>query len=205
VLSFEMARQLEARGERLGFVGIMDGAAPGTPQIRGRYAKARLSRLKTLLSGFDAQSPVRSTMTTVAALAEKTVNVVRYEAGMAILQRTSNVRVRLAHQLASMGVEDPTRILAGLTVAEIYDLAEAAYGPKPLEAPVVLFKATSGEGHDLPHSAKFEGHDLGWGKWCTRGVEVIDVPGGHSSMLQDDRAEVLADRIKRALAGAGAA
>ncbi|MCB9652080.1 MAG: HAD-IIIC family phosphatase [Deltaproteobacteria bacterium] len=204
VLSFEMARQLEARGEEVGFVGIMDGAAPGTPQIRGRYARARMARVMTLLDRFDAQSPLRSAVTTVKAVAEKTVNMVRYEAGMAILQRTSNLRVRLAHQLAHMGVEDPTRVLAGLSVAEIYDLAEAAYGPQPLSAPVVLFKATTGEGHDLPHRAKFEAEDLGWGQWCEGGVEIIDVPGGHSSMLQDERAEVMAARIGQALVRTGA-
>ena len=204
VLSFEMARQLEARGEALGFVGIMDGAAPGTPQIRGRYARARLTRLRVLLDRFDPEAPLKSAFTTVTALAEKTLNMVRYEAGIMILQRTSNLRVRLARRLATIGLEDPTRLLSGLSVAEIYDLAETAYGPRPLRTPVVLFKATTGEGHDVPHRDKFEGDDLGWGRWCEGGVEIIDVPGGHSSMLQDDHADVLAARIRQALLRTGA-
>ena len=37
---------------------------------------------------------------------------------------------------------------------------------------------------------------LGWQRWATKKITVYDVPGGHSSMLQDPYAQVLAEKLR---------
>jgi hypothetical protein len=37
---------------------------------------------------------------------------------------------------------------------------------------------------------------LGWGRRATQGVRTYDVPGGHSSMLQEPNVQTLAARLQ---------
>ena len=76
---------------------------------------------------------------------------------------------------------------------------------------LVLFRATAGSGAaaDEPFVDRYDDPMLGWGRRATRGVRVIDIPGGHSSMLQEPHVGVLAEHLQasidRALGGEPAA
>ena len=78
-----------------------------------------------------------------------------------------------------------------------YLYAERAYRPiSPFEGELTLFRATSGEGNDEPYVDRYVDPELGWGHRATQGVRVHDVPGGHSSMLQEPNVQVLAEFIQ---------
>jgi thioesterase domain-containing protein len=82
-----------------------------------------------------------------------------------------------------------------------YLYAERDYRPgRALVAgDLVLFKATSGEGIDAPFIDFYEDPLLGWGKRSARGVRAVEVPGGHTSMLQEPHVDVLAARLQAAM------
>jgi len=89
--------------------------------------------------------------------------------------------------------------LKELSVREIYDSAEALYAPRPLSgAGVLLVRAQVGEGSDTPYREIFSDDTFGW-KSISPEIGVIDVKGGHSSMLQEPFVESLASVLTRAL------
>ena len=54
VIAYEMARQLEVRGEKVERVILLDAALPGTPKRQGRITKQRMNRL----TGLFAAKPI---------------------------------------------------------------------------------------------------------------------------------------------------
>ena len=64
-------------------------------------------------------------------------------------------------------------------------------------------RATAGSGHDIPYAQVFRDPTLGWGA-VVRDLVVVDVEGGHSSMLQEPQAASLAGAVLLHVAGAAA-
>src|SRR5262249_43410277 len=88
------------------------------------------------------------------------------------------------------------RFLEGISVETVCLYAESQYRPKSLfNGKLVLFRATSGEAGDQPFADRFDDPDLGWSSRATDGVQVLDVPGGHYSMLQEPNVAVLAAQM----------
>ena len=50
VIAYEMARQLEATGEDVELVVLLDSALPTTPKRQGRIASQRMGRLTQLVA-----------------------------------------------------------------------------------------------------------------------------------------------------------
>ena len=68
---------------------------------------------------------------------------------------------------------------------EIFYFPQARYLPKPLSIPsIVLARATSGEGVDIPYSRLYADEALGWTA-IAKNLIVVDVEGGHESMLRE--------------------
>ena len=68
---------------------------------------------------------------------------------------------------------------------DIYDSAETHYLPGSLsDAGVMLIRARSGQGPDTPYREIYVDETLGW-SGIAPDIEIIDVEGGHSSMLQE--------------------
>jgi thioesterase domain-containing protein len=61
---------------------------------------------------------------------------------------------------------------------------------------VVLFRATAGEGTDEPYVNIYSDPLLGWGQRVTQTVRVYDIPGGHSSMLQEPNVAAMAEAMQ---------
>jgi len=78
---------------------------------------------------------------------------------------------------------------------QIYNALESRYIPPVLSnVPILLVRASDGEGADTPYRNLYRDEDFGWGKVAGR-LELIDVTGGHSSMLQEPAIESLATAI----------
>jgi thioesterase domain-containing protein len=81
-------------------------------------------------------------------------------------------------------------------VRQIYDSAEHLYTPKPLSGPsIVLLRACAGEANDTPYREIYADQMFGWGS-LTKSLTIVDVDGGHSSMLQEPFVESLADALR---------
>ena len=104
--------------------------------------------------------------------------------------------------------------LRDISVRTAYVHAKKRYRPAtPFGGELLLLRATSGVGNDEAYVDRYVDPLLGWSPRTTQGLRVVDVPGGHSSMLQEPNAPVLAghlqpymsDAIKRAVPAAAEA
>jgi thioesterase domain-containing protein len=83
-------------------------------------------------------------------------------------------------------------VLPELTVMQIYNALESRYIPPVLaNVPILLVRASVGQGTDTPYRDLYCDEDFGWGEVAGQ-LELVDVAGGHSSMLQEEAIESLA-------------
>ena len=201
VIAVEIARQLEAAGEAVRFVGILDAADVAAEEKRFRIAKERLQRVRDLLRPEQGTASLRHWLSAAPKLVRKARNWLGYTIGSRLERR------RDAAAVAAMRSAEAT---PGSTSApdflRIYELAHREHrADGVLRAPVVaLFRATSGSGaaDDIPFREIYADPMLGWQARFERPVLAIDVPGGHTSLLQEPHVGILARDFTHVLRGA---
>ncbi|MGA6974376.1 MAG: thioesterase domain-containing protein [Candidatus Binatus sp.] len=196
VIAYEMASQLVRAGETVELVALLETATPKAPMKRGRIREQRLNRLKEAIANARNSNlgPLKRARIVGGAISQKLVNALLWE----ILQRgkqwTVSVRFRLLRQLLTRERAWP-RFVPELSVREIYDSTHARYEPKPLPIPsVVLVRAQTGEEEDTPYRRVYDDETFGW-EAVAPGLKVVDVNGGHSTMLQERFVDSLANAL----------
>ena len=194
VIAYEMAARLLKLGEHVDFVAILDGATPQAPRREVRLAnRRRLSRLSALVTS-KTETPsgmLSNGLRLGAALLTKAGNFIQYQ--LARARQGISVRVRFAvlRRALAHDTEWP-EFLPELSVAEIYSAAEARYAPPALaDVNVLLVRASIGDNDDTPYKDIYVDDDFGWRRVAGR-LELVDVQGGHASMLQETNIESLA-------------
>jgi len=132
----------------------------------------------------------------LATLFHKGVNLLHYEISTR-LERAKNVKlISSLKKSQDTGSVGPSEI----GFIRLYELAHKEHialgtfhGGR-----VVLFRATQGDGSvgDVPFREIYTDPLLGWQKRVRETVQVIDVPGGHSSALQEPHVDVLAKAMQ---------
>lgn len=194
VIAFEIAAQLRAKGLKVGLVAMLDSAYPHAQRKAGLVAKRRGARFLSSLRGGETHQPNRLQHLARATLSavKKVRNLIIYEVRSRAVRLTNDIRLRLLRKATDRGRKIPW-YLQGMTTRTVYELAEKDYQPAgSLDVPVILFRATSGEGDDEPFINLFSDALLGWTPDIVSELKVIDVPGGHSSMLQQPNVATLA-------------
>ncbi len=196
VIAYEMALQLKAAGERVQFVAIFDAAKPLARKRSGRFSKERARRFGEMFS--DARKEQSRLLGRAwfltKALSRKLASFTAWQVTSRMRYLTIRARFRMLHSLLARHAPWPA-YLPRLSVRDIYDSAEARYVPGSLrDAGVILIRARSGEGADTPYREIYVDETLGWSS-VAPGIEVIDVEGGHSSMLQEPFVESLAGAL----------
>ena len=196
VIAFEMAVQLERAGEEVRVVTIMDAVEPLTKPRAFFTSKRRWQRFASVFTG-ASQSPSdgRSSSHLLMALGtavRKVVNLVVYEFKLRLRRTSTRLRLRLLDMVMAKGWMWPA-FIPSLTPREIYVRAISKYCPGQLaKAPVVVMKASEGADADEPLIYQIEDPLLGWGRVSRGELQVMDVEGGHSSMLQMPHVQALA-------------
>ena len=200
VIAYEMALQLQAQSERAGLVALLDAAAPGAALKPWRLAKERLDRMAGELRRARSATAMRRAALLAGSLARKLRNFTAYHAGKAFREARDGARLRVLRASLDRG-RRPTRLIGRLSATITYLRAEREYRPDGrLEAgELVLFRATSGEGIDAPFIDFYEDPLLGWSDRGRHGARAVDVPGGHTSMLQGPHVAILAARMQEAI------
>jgi thioesterase domain-containing protein len=181
VVAFEMAQQLEAAGEEVVLLTLIDSYAPVGE------ANAELDE-GTLLLGFAQDLGLRREHVDDASMSR-------------FLEMSIDDRLSFILQEATKQHLVPP----GVELADIYryfnvyctnSRALAAYAPRTQNVRVALFKANeqTGAGSDT----------LGWTELVAQGVEMHAVPGNHYTMLREPNVRVLAEHLKDSIARAGA-
>jgi amino acid adenylation domain-containing protein len=199
VIAFEMALQLHALREEVGLVALLDAADTRAELKPYLDARQRLDRVAGELRGHPGHFGLRRATRIAGRLAGKLWGFTTYHVGTAWRGMRDRTRLRLLRIWLDRG-RVPPRLLGRLPVFTTYLFAAAQYEPlQKLDGEVVLFRAMRGTGVDAPFIDFFPDPAFGWGPRATHGVRVIDVPGGHNSMLQEPHVSVLATRFQEAI------
>jgi thioesterase domain-containing protein len=202
VIAFEVARQLQQEGEKVAMVALLDTADVAATRKRWHVASQRIRSFSTVFNK-DASVRFDKFVFTVAANSlRKAKNLGMCLVHQRLEELRDVIRVRLLRYFADRPVRVP-RLLERIPVQTVCLFAESQYRPQGLfEGELVLFRATSGEAADEPFAQRFDDPLLGWGRRSTGGVKVIDIPGGHYSMLQEPNVRVMADHMNLYVEGA---
>lgn len=170
VVAYEMARQLEADGESIGFLCLFDTVNPALV-LRPYGAKERFRVYWTSLGD-------TGTAAKLAALAKRVVRGI-----------VTFTRVRVENKLARLIARTrPHSSLRGLQVRDAHGQAMVAYRPGPIRAPLTVVKAATGD-HKFDTPA-----DYGWGE-CAAHLVLLSVPGTHSTLFDPANVGALADTL----------
>jgi FkbH-like protein len=193
ILAFEMARQLEADGDRAYLAAVFDAADVEAAPRPYLQAARSLGRVRSAM-----QAAALSQLPRV--LAGKAWGLLSYQ----IESRVTRLRGRLAVNTLRMCLDRDLPLppwARDLSVRLVYLFAESQYRPRAgLQEEIVLFRATAGHGDDEPYVQRYADPLLGWGRRSAKGVRAIDVPGGHGSMLQEPHVATVAACIANYLA-----
>ncbi len=196
VIAFEMARQLENSGESVVFVGMIDAPAGRAKERSLRVAKGRLERIRDLFRPAQGTPKVAHSLAALAKLAKKAMRWLVYSISARRKRRRNSRRVsELRTEIAgSYGDE------AKLPFLQLYEVAHREHVANGVfrGGQVVLFRTTQGNGDpdDTPFREIYDDDLLGWQGHAQPAVEAIDVPGGHSSALQEPNVGALAKHMQ---------
>jgi thioesterase domain-containing protein len=199
LIAFEMARQLQAGGAAVERVLMMDSATPQAER-RGVENAQRSSRLREAVAAArEGRGALAGSLAAAGVVARKVAGRVAWEFRKRRLQSQDDRRLATLRQVLTGGGEWPASE-PSLDFRAIYNHAEHAYRPPPSAVSTVLLRATAGSGNDIPYREVFRDPALGW-TGVARDLVVVDVEGGHASMLQEPQAAALARAILPHLAG----
>jgi FkbH-like protein len=196
VIAYEIALQLQYHGETVAMVALLDAADVMTPAKTWRFAQQRIQSFSTVFHDTKPGRSYRSVLLISAKALRKAKNLITYMVGQNLKKLRDELRMRLFRFYLDRGLRLPHAV-EQIPVRIVYLFAEKNYQPESLfHGELVLFRATCGEGPDEPYIERYADPLLGWSKRTSRSVRVYDVPGGHSSMLQEPNVRVLASHMQ---------
>ena len=178
-VAFEMARQLESAGQKVGLLAILDAPAPAV----------MLDPDEILLMLDFAE---------VMGLGPESIKLSREDAlQMSVSERLAYV----LDQAQREGTMPPEITLA--TIEKLWDVYEKnvqslfAYDVRPYGGAAILFRTA-----DTANNYLKEGDAMGWDEFITGGVQVEDLPGTHHTIVKQPHVEILASRMRAHLSEA---
>ena len=171
LVAFEMARQLLARGDGIGFLALLDPPFPGS-----RQTPFRLSEVPEIAARFVRKDS-----------AQRADIVRRFAAGL--LERGRARWAALSMRLSPRGLGAPDKLNR-----RVLNFAAAMhFAPQPLEQPYALFLAAdNGQRHN-----KYQ-EEL-WTALGPGGLTVDMVPGGHGNFFREPHVATLVETLLKRL------
>ena len=192
MIAFEMALQLEAQGLPIGFVALLDAPGPQMPLKAWLIQKRQWARFVTELRTTEGGSRLRRLLTTSAKAGRKLRGFLTYEMTSRAKRFSDSLRFRALRRAVDRGQSVP-RFGHGLSVATVVPLAAKEYRPsRLLEGNAILFRASGGQGVNEALANRSTDPLLDWGGRLKSELEIVDMPTGHSDMLQEPHVERLA-------------
>ena len=196
VIAYEIARQLQSQSETVGMVALIDAADVVAEEVPWRFANQRLRSFSTVVDQSDGLSVLQRAVVIVGKATKKAKSFSTYLVRKHAGDLWAKLRMRLFRYYLDRRLEPP-RFLEHIPVRTVYLFAEKSYRPSGVfEGELILFRATEGENNDEPYINRYSDPLFGWGRRASQGVRAYDVPGGHSSMLQEPNVQVLAGHMQ---------
>jgi amino acid adenylation domain-containing protein len=168
LIAFEMARQLEGLGIKVGLLALIDGEVEAkSHQMPAAIRLAKIMRRKFFRILFKMEDEI--------ADGPKQFVMKR------LRHYWLNARIRALESSAEQG---------GITLEQALLLAERAYEPGPYSGSALLIRF-----HD---EAWEYGPDplMGWAEFVEGGIEVVDLAGGHNTGMSPEGAPTMAAILK---------
>ena len=160
----------------------------------------RFSRLREVVAAArQGRGALAGLVAAAGVVVRKVAGRIEWELRKRRMQSDDDRRLATLRQVLAGQGEWPASE-PSLDFRAIYNHAENAYRPPPSAISAVLLRATAGSGNDIPYREVFADPTLGWAG-VARDLVVVDVEGGHASMLQEPQAASLASAILPHLAG----
>jgi thioesterase domain-containing protein/acyl carrier protein len=203
VLAFEIARQLQLQGQSIGMVVIMDAADVEAGEKSGYIANQRRDSFSKVFYDSKHMKVLERGVFILNQVRKKVTNLVSYE----IQKRYKALRDRAQLQLFRYCLERQLSLpqwLTDIPVRTILVWAQEQYVPDTtLQGDVLLLRATKKSSifdgtsiDDTPYVDLYADPLLGWQSRVTGSVKAFDIPGGHSSMLQEPNVNAMAKIIQ---------
>ncbi len=182
ITAYEMARQLEAEGEEVALLVMLDTPLPMRP-VLGRVDRALMKWQQIRAKG-------------AGYFVEWARDRAQWELGK-LRARFEEVEATPEHQFHNEAIE-----AAFLAALPVYDL-RSWQGPLVLFRPALdkVWKVSRGRWVDSEREYVYEDND--WTRWAPA-TQVFEVPGDHDSMVLEPNVRVLAARIKACVEAAEA-
>jgi amino acid adenylation domain-containing protein len=201
-LAFEIARKLHREGQTVKMVALLDAADVKASVRTGLVTNQRLDGFSQSLRQGQQLSARQRLFYLLKTVWQKIINLLVYEATSRSAATQRKVKLKLFRYYLDRGWSLP-RFLSNIPVWAVLRFAEKEYVPAaPYPGEVVLFRATQRSSvfdgtmiDDTPYTEIFSDPLLGWEERAER-VKVCDMPGGHSSMLQDPNVQVIAETMQ---------
>ncbi|MGH9901783.1 MAG: thioesterase domain-containing protein, partial [Pyrinomonadaceae bacterium] len=188
LVSFEIAQQLRAQGQKVALVALFDTHGPGYPKPLPTTSAFR-RKLYDLWGRIDHHAGNLHALDWKGRLTY--VEEKRRKARVMAIRAYKKRLERLARKLHVI----PPNTLPGplqQTESAIRQCAQN-YVPRVYPGRVTLFRASKQPQGIYPDP------ELGWGGLASGGLEIHEVPGHHGSMLSAPRVETLAEQLTACL------
>lgn len=166
--AFELARCLEEEGRKVSVLAIFDADGPGGRREARGVERVRRHWRRLMKAGWPHLRAIRDHQ-----LKE-------------LVYRAHRAKLRL---MRTIGAPVPATIESYVAAN---DLAVASYKPPPYKGKITVFRALE-DNLDTDDSIRT---GLGWAEVARGGVEVVDVPGGHLSMLSEPNVATIARALR---------
>jgi thioesterase domain-containing protein/acyl carrier protein len=174
VVALEMAQQLNAVGEEVGMLGLLDTYGYSYMRYR-RVWRWFVDQAKGLLrAGPRGLVPYLR---------------IRGQAAKRIVARRIWWNKQRRNAVLGGGLPEARGYAEGMKFMK----ALASYDPKPYDGKISLFRAHEQPAGVVPDRA------LGWGSLAKGGIEIYDVPGGHETLIEEPYVDKLAVPFNKAL------
>ncbi|NLH08316.1 MAG: amino acid adenylation domain-containing protein [Chloroflexi bacterium] len=172
-IALEMAQQLQASGEQIAFLLMLD-QGPHMPLAEPEDQAAFLAET------FAKHIPV-------------TVDELRAMGEEQQLEHVWKTAREIGFVYPDVSLEQFAHFVRTMRT---HNDAWRKYTPKPYAGHITLFRAMEESDHSAPQP------DMGWGEIAKEGVSVYDVPGNHLTMLHEPHVEAVARQLKACLEAA---
>jgi thioesterase domain-containing protein len=168
IIAYEIAQRLRARGEHVALLALIDAWNPAySRRLRSPRSLPTRVRMNVYKLKYHASKVKGMNARTLTKYAGKRLRAI----GDDLRMRFWRLWYRRLNRPAGPSVRHR---------GEFKNIAALDYDPRPLDAPILLFRAELFQGCHLVDARH------GWGDLAAAGLTVHDIPGDHGAMLFDE-------------------
>ena len=181
MVAYEIAQELLDAGEEVRYLALIESYLPDSLKIN--KAMGPVARIRSRFAFYLRQRRGRGLWPNTCWFAQGALQRLAQAAWGRVCSLVFSLCAKAGRQVP--------RLCRNEMIA--LGIARGGYEPRPYPGPMFVFKASeTGPWLDIDPT-------LGWGEYVQKGIKVIEVPGGHSTMYEKPHVQVLAQKVADSL------